>query len=136
MTSRWVASVIATWPGSITCSIRVATPGASPMIESPSPVSRSPTIAWPLWIAAQGTSPIPRLGRSRSLSPTTRFGDRQRGVDRAAGGVLVCDGEAEARLQPLRGRHRHRPTHPDHGLAAALAKFEHQLMLVFRVEGR
>ena len=71
MASFRLASVIATQPGSTTFSIRVTTLGASPIIDSPSPVSRSPTIAGPLWIAAQGVNPTPRVRRSRSLISAT-----------------------------------------------------------------
>src|SRR5206468_3876824 len=62
--------------------------------------------------------------------------DRQGRLDRPARGVLVRDREAEARLEPLRRRDRDGPALADHGLAAALAELDQELVLVLRVERR
>ena len=93
-------------------------------------------MAGPLWIAAQGLSADPS-GRAEPLvQASDAVEDRQAGVDRPAGGVLVGHRVAEAGLETLRGRHGDGPAEPDDRLAAALAEVDQEFVLVLGIEGR
>ena len=62
--------------------------------------------------------------------------DRQAGVDRPAGGVLVGHRVAKAGLKTLRGHHGDGPSEPDDRLAASTSEVDQEFVLFLGIEGR